>query len=191
MLIGSVCMFVANIGLGMLALIPIDHPMTFYYLTLFIRFLQGYGDTLTTTTALSLISTNYSEEKTKYIGFMEAAGGLGLMIGPPLGSFLYSMFKYAWTFYSLAVFIFINTLLCLFFIPDKLNKQTEISLDRNILVSGFLPSKSHMSMSVYSRKNLVDSHNVKNVLEHLDNDPENKKIIHKGISLDKNMNDIK
>jgi MFS family permease len=180
MLVGEVCMFVANVGLGMLAIIPYDRPGTFYTLTLLI---QGYGNTLTTTTALSLISTNFSEDKQKYIAYFEAAGGLGLMIGPPLGSFLYGIVDYAWTFYLLSLFIGLNGLISYLFIPDQLNRQNVINLDRNQLVSNFLYSVSFKSMSVYQRNNQVDSHNVKMILEHLDNDPENKKLIKKGVSL--------
>ena len=126
MLYGTWCMLAANTGLGMLALIPYDNWGWFYFFSLIIRFLQGYGDTLATTTALSLISTNFSEDKTKYIGFMEAAGGLGLMIGPSFGSFLYGYLDYAWTFYILSIFIGINLVILVLYIPNELNNKQEV-----------------------------------------------------------------
>ena len=124
MLVGIFCMLVSNTGLGMLALIPYDNWKLFFGLSILIRFLQGYGDTLATTTALSLITSNYSSEKTKFIGYMEAAGGLGLMVGPPIGSFLYGYLNYAWTFYSLSITIFINLFVLVIFLPNELNNTT-------------------------------------------------------------------
>jgi MFS family permease len=36
---------------------------------------------------------------------MEAAGGLGLMVGPPMGGFLYGYLNYAMTFYFFSIVI--------------------------------------------------------------------------------------
>lgn len=183
MIVGTGCMLIANTGLGMLALIPNGHPYWFFCVSLIIRFLQGYGDTLATTTALSLITTNYTEDKQKYISFMEAAGGLGLMVGPSIGSFLYGFCDYAWTFYTLSIFIAANLAVSIIFIPQKLNNVIDPSYDRNVLLSSFIPGRSYIS--VVARSATIDNHNVKNILEHLDNsDPKNEALIAKGISLD-------
>ena len=116
-IVGFICMLIANTGLGMLSLIPYGQWELFYTLSLLIRFLQGYGDTLVTTTALSLISTIYSDDKTKYISAFEAAGGLGLLVGPPLGGFLYGYLSYAWTLYFFSTLIGGCLLLQIVFVP--------------------------------------------------------------------------
>jgi MFS family permease len=179
MLIGTACMLISNTGLGMLALIPYTRPGWFYFCSLATRFLQGYGDTLATTTALSLISTNFSEDKAKYIGYMEAAGGLGLMIGPSVGSFLYGYLNYAWTFYFLSICIGINLILLAIYTPNKLNNTNEFSFDRTSLTKGFLISRQIiMPLSVNGRNQEVQNHNVKSILEHLTGeDSKNKQLI--------------
>lgn len=192
MIVGTACMLIANTGLGLLALIPYDRWGWFFTCSLLIRFLQGYGDTLATTTALSLISTNYSEEKTKYIGFMEAAGGLGLMIGPAFGSFLYSYLNYAWTFYFLSIAIGINLIVLIIFIPQKLNNNLEFSFDRINLTKGLLMGINTLAMSVHSRNQQIENHNVKSILEHLSQeDQKSKHLIQKSASFTKSSEDLR
>ena len=83
-------MIMANTGLGLLVHIPESNWILFLALSCFIRFLQGYGDSLYTVVALSLISSNFPEKRTAYVSMLEAANGFGLIIGPPLGGLAYS-----------------------------------------------------------------------------------------------------
>jgi MFS family permease len=62
-------------------------------------------------TAMSLISTNFPEDKEKYISYIGASMGFGLMIGPPLGSFVFGRFGFAWVFYFFSIWIFIMMIL--------------------------------------------------------------------------------
>jgi MFS family permease len=73
---------------------------------------------------------------------MEAAGGLGLMIGPSIGSFLYGYLNYAWTFYFFSILIGINLILLVIYIPNKLNNTNEFSFDRNKITIGLFPGRS-------------------------------------------------
>jgi MFS family permease len=68
-------------------------------------------------TTYSLISQIFPEEKEKYISYIEAATGFGLMVGPPLGSIIYGYLDFQWTFYVFAILVLINLVLCLLFIP--------------------------------------------------------------------------
>ena len=77
------------------------------------------------TTSFSMVASNYSDEKAKYFGLLEAAVGLGLVVGPPLGSIMYSSLGYEWAFYSTAIMVLINVILCLTFVPSKLNINPE------------------------------------------------------------------
>ena len=57
---------------------------------------------------LSLISSNFPDERTKYVAWLEAANGFGLIIGPPLGGLIYSQVGYSWTFYGFALILSVN-----------------------------------------------------------------------------------
>lgn len=76
---------------------------------------------MTISTSFSLIASQYPLEKAEYIGILEAATGFGLMIGPPIGSFMYGFFQYAWAFYIFSIIIFIVIILQVVLIPSKLN----------------------------------------------------------------------
>ena len=138
-IIGTSCMLVGNTGMGLCSLIPYERWGTFYFFSLVLRFLMGYGDTLAVTTMYSLITTTFTEEKSKYIGIMEAAQGLGLMIGPLLGGFLYPLLKYASTFYFFSLLIAINLFIQIKFISPKFNNPESPSNENKTMLvhSGF------------------------------------------------------
>jgi MFS family permease len=112
-------------SLGLLSYIPYDHWKSFYYLATIVRFMQGYGDTLIMTTCFSVVGTKFPEQKETYISLMEAAVGLGLIVGPPMGSVIYGLGGYAWTFYAFALIITANVILCLVCLPADLNKESQ------------------------------------------------------------------
>ena len=72
-------------------------------------------------TCTSIVGTYWSDEKAKYFGYFEAAIGLGLIIGPPVGSLMYGFFDYQWAFYAFSIFLTFNAILCVFLIPNSLN----------------------------------------------------------------------
>jgi len=45
-------------------------------------------------TSMSLITTNFPKDKERYVANIGASMGLGLMIGPPLGSIIYGATDY-------------------------------------------------------------------------------------------------
>lgn len=139
---------------------------------------------------MSLISTQFNEEKTKYIGFFEAAGGIGTMIGPPMGGFLYGYLHYAWTFYFFSAVIGLCLLFNLWFVPNQLNNRTDFTLDKNMLVTGFLPySQSYMNMSVLTRNNQVQKHNFKNIIANMENTAANRELVHNSLHLNPTQRD--
>jgi MFS family permease len=137
--LGFTIMFCSCAGLGMIAKIPTSNWKTFYAIACFTRFMQGYGDSLVLTSSFSMVASNFSEERDKYFGYIEAASGLGLVIGPPIGSMIYGRFGYQWAFYSTSIFVFINVIICMFFVPNKLNLNHESNVSK--------------------RQTLVDQHN--------------------------------
>jgi len=79
-------------------------------------------------TSMSLISSNFPAEKEKYISYIGASMGLGLMLGPPLGSVIYGQLKFAAVFYFFSIWIFIMILLQMAFIPSSYNYDRESTM---------------------------------------------------------------
>lgn len=78
----------------------------------------------------------------------EASAGLGLMLGPVLGSFIYTFTNdYMNTFLAFGVILFLNFILIFFALPNSLNhKPEEESINENeipfkIRYSMFLKNK--------------------------------------------------
>lgn len=52
---------------------------------IFLRFSQGLGDSLVSTAGYSIITIEFPTKKQTYIGYCQAAVGIGLMLGPVIG----------------------------------------------------------------------------------------------------------
>jgi MFS family permease len=52
---------------------------------LILRFFQGLGDSMVSTAGYSIITIEFPTKKETYIGYCQAAVGIGLMIGPIVG----------------------------------------------------------------------------------------------------------
>ena len=164
-IVGFLCMIIANTGLGLLSWIPDDSWILFFVLSILIRFLQGYGDSLATTVDLALITANFSENRIKYVGIMEASAGVGMILGPPMGGLIYSYMDYACTFYIFSIIISLNLIIQIINVPSILNKKDK-SADAEVLdmssVSVRSVSKMHMnsiiSESKDRREKLIEGH---------------------------------
>ena len=63
----------------------------------------------------------FSDNREKYLGMAEASAGIGLMLGPVIGSFLYQYLDYMGTFFAFAGILFVNCILVMFVLPKSLN----------------------------------------------------------------------
>lgn len=88
MIVGFVLLTVTTAALGWIA--RIDNPYTFNYSACVIRFFQGQGDTLLQITGYSIVTSVFSNNMMKYIGYIEMCVGLGLGLGPVLGSVIFA-----------------------------------------------------------------------------------------------------
>ena len=86
---------------------------------------MGYADSLILTTSVSLLGSNFSDQRARYFGLMEAACGLGLIIGPPIGSIMYGYFGFEGAFMVFSGIIFINLATCICLLSNKLNLTRE------------------------------------------------------------------
>jgi MFS family permease len=151
-LIGLTILVLANTALGMLSYIPADNWVLFYVLSIVVRLVQGYGDSLVVTTQFSVIISVFSDEKLKYIGYSESAIGIGLMLGPGLGSFVFGFFGYAWAFYAFSVLLGLNLLIMMFYLPKQLNYDKQPS-------GGEETPSVEQAPEVEKRASLIESHN--------------------------------
>jgi MFS family permease len=74
-----------------------------------------------TTAGYSIVCIEFVENTEKYIGYIEAAIGIGLLIGPIIGSFFYSLLGYLWSFIVFGIIIFITLWPIHFMLPAYLN----------------------------------------------------------------------
>ena len=74
------------------------------------------------TAAYSIVSIEFPHQREVYIGYCQTSVGLGLLLGPVLGTTIYRFAKYELTFYILAVVLSISLCTAFFMIPNRINK---------------------------------------------------------------------
>lgn len=63
----------------------------FLFWSFFAQGLGGFGGGANLTSSMAILSSFEGKEREMYIGWIEAANGIGLLFGPLIGSFLYSI----------------------------------------------------------------------------------------------------
>jgi MFS family permease len=91
---GLLILFITNFGLGILDYVPAEYPTLFIILNVVLRFIQGYGDSLTFSACYSVIMQTFVTNKQLYISYAEVSFGIGSVVGPILGSVFYSSYGY-------------------------------------------------------------------------------------------------
>ena len=88
------------------------------------------------TSAYSIVSIEFPDQREVYIGYCQTAVGLGLLMGPVIGTTIYGFAKYQNTFYILAGILTLSFLTAIFMLPSRINKYSndkpnEVILDQN------------------------------------------------------------
>lgn len=78
----------------------IKNKMTFIYIHMVNRLLQGTSSALIWTAVYSIVTTYYSDRQEIIIGYVEAGMGFGNSLGPALGSGLYALGGHNLVFHS-------------------------------------------------------------------------------------------
>jgi MFS family permease len=65
----------------------------------------------------------FSEDRELYIGRAEAIAGVGLMVGPVIGGFLFTAFDYFFTFFIFSLILAINLIVSIVITPSSLNQS--------------------------------------------------------------------
>lgn len=72
----------------------IEDGDTFLYCSFFAQALGGLGGGANLTSSMAILSGFEGAEREMYIGWIEAANGIGLLFGPLIGAFLFSIGGY-------------------------------------------------------------------------------------------------
>lgn len=155
--IGYSLMTVATAGFGTLQYIPSNQPKhpdlkdpnrhcintnLFFGLAMVVRGFQGFANSFIGTSIYSMTTIEFPNNREKYIGYVELALGLGLMLGPVLGSLFMNLTdgNFEVTFYIFGALIAAGGLFALFALPNYLNKDngepTGISARASIMSIG-------------------------------------------------------
>lgn len=73
------------------------------------------------TSAYSIVSIEFPENRDIYIGYCQTAVGLGLLMGPVIGTSIYGFAGYQNTFYILAGVLTLSFLTAVFLLPTRIN----------------------------------------------------------------------
>ena len=104
---GMLLITVQLIGLGFLKYV--DSATWFVGLSILAQCLGGVGAGINVTCAMAIITSHYPDEREENIGILEGGTGLGLLLGPLLGSVLYALGGYSlpfWTVGGICILLF-------------------------------------------------------------------------------------
>ena len=74
--------------------------------------------------AYSFATNEMCSEKDRYIGYVEMALGLGDMMGPAIGGFVFGIYGYTGTFLIFSSIIMTGVIASVITIPKRLNKKS-------------------------------------------------------------------
>ena len=86
-----------------------------------LKFVSGIADAFISTAFYSIITIEFQTKKEQYSGYAQTALGIGLMLGPVLGSMLYDRIQFRNTFIVIAGIIFLGVFSTILTIPSSIN----------------------------------------------------------------------
>ena len=92
-------------------------------MSLLCRLLQGLASSLIQTTMFSVCTNFYPDNKEAMVGYMEASSGIGLIMGPLLGSILYAIGGYTFIYFSFGTFFIVGGCFVKVIFDDKIDKS--------------------------------------------------------------------
>jgi len=77
---------------------------------------------------------NFPDEQEKYIALIETAVGVGLILGPVMGSAIYSLYGFSPTFFIIGALFMALTPILYLLIPNSIDMQDDVEteIDKNI-----------------------------------------------------------
>lgn len=128
---GMFLMGTSFISFGMIS--ELESKEIFITLSLFTRFFQGFSSSLIQTTMYSISANFYPDNKDAMIGYIEAVTGIGLIMGPIIGSGLYALGGYQFIFYSFGSLFILGSQFVKLFLDEKVDRQGPIAIQNDPL----------------------------------------------------------
>lgn len=75
----------------------------------------------------------FSDNIMKYIGYIEIVVGLGLGLGPMVGAMVYPYLRYDGTMYFFGVLNLFAMVFCYVMIPSELNRKSKVDTGESLL----------------------------------------------------------
>lgn len=121
-------MTIATFSLGWIAMI--ENSRTFQVVAMIVRFFQGLGDIMLQITCYNVITTVFYDDVLRQISYIELIAGLGLGLGPTIGSILDASLGYEWTMYSFGFINIAALVICYYMLPKKMNNMPSLEDDK-------------------------------------------------------------
>jgi len=103
---------------------------TFFYLSLLAQALGGFGAGANATASMAILSSFKTNEREKYIGLVEASFGIGMLFGPLLGAFLYSLGGYPMPFATFATLYLVAFPFIIFSLLRAKKQEPDVSMSQ-------------------------------------------------------------
>ena len=110
-----------NLFTALVSYVP--NMFTFWVLNLFLRMIQGFGNTTTLILVAGLISDEFKEKATVYLGARDVAWAFGSMLGPGLVFLITDTLHFAGIFFFFSCFIAIFGLIPALMLPSRLSQK--------------------------------------------------------------------
>jgi DHA1 family tetracycline resistance protein-like MFS transporter len=120
--IGRRPVILISVATSVISYLIFSHANTIALL-LFSRFLAGVGSANISTTQAYIADLTDSSNRSKYLGLIGAAFGLGFILGPPLGGILKTHYGIEYVGYVAAGLAFVDLILAFFLLPESLKEK--------------------------------------------------------------------
>uniref|UniRef100_UPI00358FDA4A MFS-type transporter SLC18B1 isoform X2 n=1 Tax=Myxine glutinosa TaxID=7769 RepID=UPI00358FDA4A len=109
---------------------------TYITLCFVVRTFDAIGYGFSSTASFAIVAQTFPDNIATLMGTLEIFTGLGLLLGPPLGGFLYSAWGYAMPFFVLGSFLLIMVPLNMILLPPQ-DSPYQCGLNRRFLKTSF------------------------------------------------------
>jgi len=121
--LSCIAMFISIVAFA--AITHLKSNFMFIVLSFFTRVLQGAANIGICVTIYTVAGNFYTQNRNLMIGLLEAAAGLGMMLGPLIGTGLYAIGGYNFMFYSFGSLFLIIVFVFPYVLPKMLDLHTD------------------------------------------------------------------
>ena len=139
------CLYLTNSTVNLL-----QGKMLYVSLCMVIRGVQAIGCSMYFTTAMTILSVTWGSRLGLAMGFYEISTGLGMIVGPLMGGWLYSIGGFALPFYVVGGMMLFGAIINMFLVPKIETAEIESGSVLDILKSPGIVITSIMQLITWS-----------------------------------------